>query len=239
MIQSTSENVLWKFPRSRESLMSPNPNDEIREKMLRYFYDRNANATSERGKRGSQVRISDVKSELKDLHGLTRQQVMSNLSYMIDSGWVERLEVERSIRTRRGTQQPSTQFWYKITNTGIDLIEGESSAFQRSDPFAGINIMALGSTVQVGDGNYANSQFNGLASDLDALREELVASTKLDEPTKVSAAADIQTLQMQIAKPKPNRTIVREALSGIKEVANIAGLAARFAGIADHLPDFN
>jgi hypothetical protein len=60
--------------------MSESDNDTIREQILRYFYDRNSNATSERGKKGSQVKISDVKKDLKALYGLTQQQVMSNLS---------------------------------------------------------------------------------------------------------------------------------------------------------------
>ena len=48
-------------------------NNEIRKLLLDYFYDRNKNATSIMGKRGSAIRISDVKSELKSLHGLTLQ----------------------------------------------------------------------------------------------------------------------------------------------------------------------
>jgi hypothetical protein len=51
-----------------------NPNDEIRSRILQYFYDRNATATSRFGKRGSAIKISDVKRELKGLHGLTQQQ---------------------------------------------------------------------------------------------------------------------------------------------------------------------
>jgi hypothetical protein len=38
-----------------------NPNDEIRHKILRYFYDRNASATSRQGKEGSAVKISVAK----------------------------------------------------------------------------------------------------------------------------------------------------------------------------------
>ena len=217
--------------------MNQNPNDSIRERMLRYFYDRNANATSERGKRGSQVGIRDVKRELKELHGLSQQQVIANLTYLIDSGWVERIEERRTFKTRRGTSQPSTSIWYKITNTGIDLIEGQSSAFRRAGPFDGINITAVASTVQVGDNNYANARFNGLPSDLEALRDDLVGSTHLDDAEKVTAAADIQTLQMQIAKPEPNHAIVREALTGVEKVATAAGFVARVTGIADHLRD--
>ena len=92
-------------------------------------------------------------------------------------------------------------------------------------------------TVQVGDGNYASARFNGLSSELGALRDELVASTHLDDAEKVAAAADIETLEMQIVKPEPNHSIVREALTGIKIVAAAAGLAAHVAGITDHLRD--
>lgn len=215
--------------------MTRNPNDTIREAMLRYFYERNANATSQRGKHGSQVRISDLKRDLKRMHGFTQQQVIANLNYLIDSGWVEEIEIERTFQTTRGTRQPATSVWYKITNTGIDLIEGESSAFRRSDPFAGISITAVGSTVQVGDDNYASARFNGLSTDLDALRDELVGSGALDEPTKVAAAADIETLKMQIAKPEPNRTIVDAAWAGIEKIGAAAGSVARVTSIADQL----
>ncbi|MDE2868719.1 MAG: hypothetical protein OXR64_11355 [Chloroflexota bacterium] len=215
--------------------MIRNPNDGIRERMLQYFYDRNANSTSERGRRGSQVRISDVKRELKELHGLTQPQVMANLTYLIDSGWVERLEERRTFKTPRGTSQPSTSTWYKITNTGIDLIEGQSSAFKRADPFEGISVTAFGSNVQIGDGNYANNRYNGLSSELETLREELVDSNRLNDIEKLAAAADIETVQMQIAKPEPNLAIIREALSPIKKLARAAGFLERVTNIAAQL----
>jgi len=60
---------------------------------------------------------------------------------------------------------------------------------------------------------------------------------RLDDPEKVSAAADIETLRMQVAKPEPNRAIVREALTGIKDVAAAAGLVSRITGIAEQLRD--
>ena len=56
-------------------------NNEIRSIMLQYFYDRNKNATSARGKKGSAVKIRDVKKELKAASGLTQQEVQSNLTY--------------------------------------------------------------------------------------------------------------------------------------------------------------
>ena len=52
----------------------PLTNNEIRTLMLRYFYDRNSNATSSRGKKGSSVKISDMKRELKTSHGMSQQE---------------------------------------------------------------------------------------------------------------------------------------------------------------------
>ncbi len=64
--------------------MTMNPNDRIRRQILQWFYKRNACATSQYGKKGSAAKISDVKKGLKEVHGLTQQQVMSNLTYLID-----------------------------------------------------------------------------------------------------------------------------------------------------------
>jgi len=70
--------------------LTGNPNDAIRRQILRYFYDRNANATSRTGKKGSGIKISDVKRDLKALHNLSQPQVVSNLN-LIGRKWVETL----------------------------------------------------------------------------------------------------------------------------------------------------
>jgi hypothetical protein len=57
--------------------MHANPNDKMREQILKYFYDRNTSATSRFGKKGSAAKISDVKRELKSKVGLTQSQVVS------------------------------------------------------------------------------------------------------------------------------------------------------------------
>jgi hypothetical protein len=99
-------------------------NNEIRHLMLQYFYDRNRNATSARGKKGSAVKISDVKKELKAAHGLTQQEVQSNLTYLISQGWVEESTVEKTFTAPAGTVIPSSTSYYRITAAGIDKIEG-------------------------------------------------------------------------------------------------------------------
>jgi hypothetical protein len=97
--------------------------------MLRYFYDRNAAATSMRGKKGATVKISDIKRELKAEHDLSQAQVVSNLTYLLDREWVKEIEVKKEVRPRGGTTTvPSVTSFYEISAKGIDRIEGGSPA---------------------------------------------------------------------------------------------------------------
>jgi hypothetical protein len=123
-----------------------NPNDEIRRTILKYFCDRNANATSRFGKKGSAVKISDVKRELKTLHELTQQEVMSNLTYLIDRGWVNTVDQEKTVATKGGPTVPSLVTFYEVGALGIERIEGPSE-FQPRDRYPGINIEAVGANV--------------------------------------------------------------------------------------------
>jgi hypothetical protein len=145
-----------------------NPNDAIRNQILRYFYDRDASATSRFGKKGSAVKISDAKRELKTKHGLTQQQIMSNLTYLIDRGWVKTIDQEKTVRVKGGTV-PSVVTRYEIAAPGIEKLESESE-FKPPDRYAGINITATGSNViTLGDGNVVNAEFAQLHSELNAL----------------------------------------------------------------------
>jgi len=185
------------------------PNNEIRRRMLRYFYDRNANATSNRGKKGSAVRISVVKQELKAAHNLTQQEVQSNLTYLISQGWVEEDSVEKSFTAPSGTLIPSTTNFYRITAAGIDKIEGPGE-FTMSK-FHGIKIEATGQNIiTLGDGNQVNAQFSELGNGLAALREAITHS-QAPEAEKLGYMADIETIQSQLAKPHPNKSIVSTA----------------------------
>jgi hypothetical protein len=195
-------------------------NTEIRHTLLRYFYDRNQNATSVRGKKGSAVKIRDVKSELKAQAALTQQEVMSNLTYLLSQGWVEEDAVEKSFTAPGGTVIPSTTSYYKITAAGIDKIEGPGEFTMPK--FHGIKIEATGqSIVTVGDGNQINAKFGDLGSALADLRETITKSTA-PESDKMNLVADIETVQSQLAKPSPNRSIISAAWSSIKGAAVIA-----------------
>jgi hypothetical protein len=117
--------------------------DEVREIILRYLYDRNKNATSRRGKStGAAVTISVMRAELKVSHGLSGQQVHGNLTYLESQGWVQDQPVTKSVMTNSGGMIPSTTSYFIITAAGIDRMGGPS-VFTR-DRFEGIKIEATG-----------------------------------------------------------------------------------------------
>jgi hypothetical protein len=199
----------------------PPSNTENRRIMLQYFYDRNKNATSARGKKGSAVKISDVKKELKTLHGLSQQEVQSNLTYLISQGWVREDPIEKSYTAPGGTVIPSTTSYYVITAAGIDKIEGPGEFTMPK--FHGIKIEATSQNIiTVGDGNQINARFGELGEALAELRHAITKSAVL-EKDKMSLVADIETIQSQLAKPQPNRSIVAAAWDAIKGAAAIQG----------------
>jgi hypothetical protein len=216
----------------KKEARQPLTNNEIRSVMLGYFYERNRNATSSRGKKGSSVKISDVKRELKASHGLSQQEVQSNLTYLISQGWVKEDAIEKSYTAPGGTVIPSTTHFYTITAAGIDKIEGPGEFTMPK--FHGIKIEATGQNIiTLGDGNQINAKFGELGQSLADLRNAITSSDAA-ESTKLELVADIDTIQSQLAKPEPNRTIIRSAWEVVKGAAAINGctaLATKVAGL--------
>jgi hypothetical protein len=214
----------------------PLTNNEIRSVTLGYFYGRNKNATSSRGKKGSSVKISDVKRELKASHGLTQQQVQSNLTYLISQGWVKEDAIEKSFTAPGGTVIPSTTHFYTITAAGIDKIEGPGEFTMPK--FHGIKIEATGQNIiTLGDGNQINAKFGELGQALADLRDA-VTSSQAPESAKLELVADIDTIQSQLAKPEPNKIIIKSAWEVVKGAAAINGCTALIAKVATLLGIF-
>ncbi len=207
----------------------PLSNNEIRRIMLRYFYDRNKNATSARGKKGSAVKISAVKKELKEAHSLTQQEVQSNLTYLISQEWVEEDTIEKSFTAAGGTVIPSSTSFYKITAAGIDKIEGEGEFTMPK--FHGIKIEATGQNIiTLGDGNQINAKFSDLGTALVELRDAITQS-QAAEADKMALVADIETIQSQLSKPAPTKAIVASAWETVKGAAAINGCTALVAKV--------
>lgn len=220
----------------KKDVLSTLTNNEIRHIMLQYFYDRNKNATSSRGKKGSAVKISDVKKDLKAARGLAQQQVQSNLTYLLSQGWIEEDVVQKSFKAPGGTVIPSTTIFYKITAAGIDKIEGPGEFTMPK--FHGIKIAATGQNIiTLGDGNQVNATFGELGQALVELRGAIIKSNS-PEAQKMDLIADIDTIQSQLAKPEPNKDIIKAAWATVKAAAAISGCATLVQKIAGLIGDF-
>lgn len=196
-------------------------NTQIRQVMLHYFYERNQNATSAMGKKGSAVKISDVKSELKSKHALSQAEVQSNLTYLISQGWVEEKQVKKEFTAGGGTVIPSISTFYQITAAGIDKIEGPGEFTMPK--FHDIKIEATGQNIiTLGDGNQVKAEFQSAGQSLTDLRGAIIESNA-DESFKLGIVADIDTIQSQLAKPLPSRAIIKAAWDGVKTAATIDG----------------
>lgn len=212
-------------------------NTEIRSIVLQYFYDRNAAATSARGKKGYAVKITDVRRELKASHSLSQQEVMSNLNYLLSQGWVEEDKVEKSVPLPSGTVIPNTTSYYKITAAGIDKIEGPGEFTM--DKFKGIKIEATGQNIiTVGDGNQVNARYQDVARALVDLKQALLQSSSVTEVQKLDAVADIDSIQSQLAKPSPNRGVIQSSWEAVKKLDTVLGLADKIAKVAALLAPF-
>ena len=208
--------------------------DKTRSDMLRYFYDRRSRATSESGKKGLCVKISDIKRELKAMFNLSQAEVVANLDYLVQKGWVRKEEAARSFQAESGARYPSTSVCYKISAEGVDKIEGESE-FSESPQYRGINIKAVQSVVTLGDGNVVNARFREVRPVLERLRQEASSSHELDDEAKLSIAGDIDALIAQLATPKPDKSIVQKIWGNIERLAASTQLAAMIGQIGPML----
>lgn len=204
-------------------------NDEIREVILRFLYDLHRRA---RGVRKQEIGIRDLQKAMKELHGLTQQQVASNLDYLAQKGWTCKTTTGRLFTTKYGTTRSSEQIRFKISAAGIDRMEGESE-FKRPDPYAGIQIENIGGVTVVGDGNVVRTQFAGAAEALSQLRRAVNASD-LPDQDKLAVATEIQTIELQLAREKPDSTVIQSAWAAIKAAATVGTLVdvVTRAGIA-------
>ena len=199
--------------------------DEIRQIMLEYFYNRNKNATSRRGKKtGVSATISIIRTDLKSSHGLKNQEVQRNLTYLLSQGWVEDEPITKNVPTKTGNVIPSTTNYYLITAAGIDKISGPSE-FTR-DRFQGIKIEATGQNIiTLGDGNRIDAKFQHIGEELSELRELIKSSDQISDNDKLDLVVDINSLQDQLGRSNPNKTVIRSLWDGISKLASVASLS--------------
>jgi hypothetical protein len=205
-----------------KSGISTHTNDQIRELILKFFHKKSSEATSLRGKKGSSLKMSDVKSGLKKAFAFKDNQIISNLTYLLSQGWIKEEVEKKSFTTKGGVSVPSETRYYSITAAGTDKLEGPGNFTPKK--FEGIHIEATGQNIiTIGDGNQINIKFKELAEALMNLKEN-VKNSDIPEESKIEIVADVETIQGQLAKPSPNKSVIRTIWNGIEKIAAAGGI---------------
>src|SRR5713226_3876486 len=211
-----------------------NLNDDRRDKLLRFLYERHQAA---KGITAIPIGIQDLRREMKTRYGMKQSEVASNLDYLIQVGWVRPEVKSRSFVTGRGMVLDREQTKYKISEVGINHLEA-ASMFKKPQASSQVNITNVQGVTVVGDGNFVNSKFTELASALDALDQAIADSRRLTDEQKLDAAGDISAIRAQVAKKNPNPSAISGAWEGLKALpvlGNAAGAVARVGKLLSDL----
>jgi len=195
-----------------------NPSDQIRDAILRHLQAVHKKA---RSPRSAAVLMRDLTSAMK-AKGYKQQEVASNLDYLVQKGWVREVVEARKFTTPRGTTQSAERRTYKISDAGIDRLEA-ASLYQRPPVASHVNITNIRGVTIVGDGNVVNTTFTDLSRVLADLKQAVLAESKLADDQKLDVVADIDSLEAQLQKPEPKKSVVQALWSGIEKVAAVGG----------------
>jgi len=195
-----------------------NPHDIARDFILRHLYLVHERA---RSPKTAGLKITDLARALKP-KGLKLQEVASNLDYLVQKGWVREVVETRTFTTPRGTTQQAEKRSYKISDSGIDRIEA-ASMYQRSPVTTHINISNIQGVTVVGDGNVVNTTFADLSRALSDTKQAILAEPQISEDLRLETISDIDSLQAQLQKPKPDKSVIRTLWSSIEKTAAVGG----------------
>jgi len=201
-----------------------NPNDEIREKILKHLYD-----TYKTAKNTHRAKVTGVMLERAiEKQGYKKEEVVSNFLYLVQTNWIKK-ETESYTSgglTIGGKKTPVTRgktTYYMISDKGINHFEG-ASAFQKSTWQTGINITNVQGVTVIGDNNFVRNEYSELYRNLELLSDELRGSAAISDEDKINYTSDIDTIKSQLGKPNPAKQIIQQAWSGLSTLSTIEGI---------------
>jgi len=214
----------------RKKKASSLTNDEIRKIILEYLYNIHKKA---RSLKKARVSMKDLKRGLKE-RGLREQEIIRNLDYLIQSGWVTVEREETEFKTPRGFTRKQVKEYYKISDSGINYFEGPSEFQRVAKSFSGINITNIQGVTVVGDQNVVvNTQYLDLYRRLSLLSEAVRNSGQLTDKEKLEYVMEIETIKDQLAKLSPDKNIIKLAWEKLKPLATISGIMTFFKQVAE------
>ena len=208
-----------------------NPNDKYRDNILRFLHERHKKA---RGISKIPIGIREIQAEMKRRHKMNQSDVISNIDYLIQVGWVKEVVKERSFKTHGGMELSREQIKYKISDLGINHLEA-GTIFHKKQDQRHVNITNIQGVTILGDGNIVNTEFTDLSRALDELETLITASATLDDEKKLDALGDISTIKTQIAKKHPSRDIIKSAWKSLETLATLEGASSAFQKVGNFL----
>ena len=95
--------------------------------------------------------------------------------------------------------------------------------YQRSPIAPHINISNIQGVTVVGDGNVVNTTFADLSRALSDTKRAVLAEPQISEDLKLETISDIDSLQAQLQKPKPDKSVIQTLWSSIEKTAAVGG----------------
>lgn len=196
----------------------PTRDDKVKVAVLEFLHKKRSTAKSVDG---AKVGIMELRKALK-AKGMGQNEVVKNLLYLIEAQYVNAIVQQKQIKLQRGFfPKPSEK--YMITNEGMEFFD-EDSQFSRKDVLAGINIQNVSGVVNFGNNNIIRNEAINLYKALEELENKVRVTEQLSDEEKLNYRADIKTIQDQLPKPIPNKSIIRSASSVLGTLAKIGSL---------------
>ncbi len=184
--------------------------DAIRDQIMEYFYQLYIDRSGTyRGRERGDKSVQDISNQSK----FNNKEISRNLEYLEKSGYIN--HVIDYYPAPGNPEIKLEKHSYEISADGINHIEGKSKYMKNN--YSGINISNVGGVIVLGDENIVNQNYQELTPLLDEL-SGTIRNEKLNDTEKLNAIADIETIQQQIKKPTPNKSILRSAWEGIKNI---------------------
>jgi hypothetical protein len=197
--------------------------DEVRQKILAYLGECRKKA---RGLDSLMASSADIKKALAK-EGISQNDTVQNLDYLVQHGWVNEKVIKRPYKTPRGFEVPNEKHLFGLSEVGLKYIEGESE-FDRASVYSGINITNIGGVTVVGSNNVVRNEFVDILRALTQLEGVVKISDKLSEEQKLDVQADIQTIKNQLSKSSPDKSILQKAMESISFVGSLPGVVEVF-----------
>lgn len=209
--------------------------DEVRELILKYLYEKHKKS---RSLEKMYVSKKEIKNALKK-YGLKESEIMSNLDYLIQSGWVIVDRKKFNIPTKSGKFIERESERFKISDVGIDYFEG-TSKFQRIDTsLRGINLNNIDGIVILGNNNVViNKNYEDLYKFLEELRNKISISDKFSDEEKLNLIKDIDTIKDQLSKTKPDKSVIKivweKLLKKLKDIGIFLDIIDKISSILEN-----